>query len=117
MFLRKGVLKRCSIFTREHLCQSVISIRLQRNFTEITLGYGCSPENLLHIFRTPLEGCFCNAVNVITTNIDEKRTVDQNKKNPTTSESFDDAQTTKSRMKWNYGQTSIFDSFLEKQYR
>ena len=42
MFLRKGVLKRCSKFTIEHSCQSVIEIALQ---------HGCSPGNLLHIFR------------------------------------------------------------------
>ena len=34
------------------------------NFLEITLQHGCSPVNLLHIFRTPfirvpLNGCFC----------------------------------------------------------
>ena len=33
--------------------QSVILIKLQRNFIEITLRHGCSPVNLLHIFRTP----------------------------------------------------------------
>ena len=47
MFLRKGVLKMCSKFTGEHPC-------LQSNFIEITLGYGCSPVNLLHIFKTLL---------------------------------------------------------------
>ena len=26
---------------------------LQSNFTEIALRHGCSPVNLLHIFRTP----------------------------------------------------------------
>ena len=39
--------------------------KLQSNFIEITLRYGCSPANLLHILRTPfvrtpLGGCFCN---------------------------------------------------------
>ena len=53
LFLRKGVLKRCSKFTGEHLCQSVISIKMLCNFIEITLRHGCSPINLLHIFRTP----------------------------------------------------------------
>ena len=38
---------------REHPCQSVISIKLQSNFIEITLRHGCSPVNVLHIFRTP----------------------------------------------------------------
>ena len=31
----------------------VALIKLQSNFIEITLRYGCSPENLLYIFRTP----------------------------------------------------------------
>ena len=48
MFLGKGVLNTYSKFTGEHPCQSVISINLK-----ITLRYGCSPVNLLHIFRTP----------------------------------------------------------------
>ena len=26
---------------------------------QITLWHGCSSVNLLHVFRTPLEGCFC----------------------------------------------------------
>ena len=53
VFLGKGVLKICSKFTGEHPCRSVISMKLQSNFTEITLQHGCSPSNLLHIFRTP----------------------------------------------------------------
>ena len=53
VFLRKGVLKICIKFTGEHLCRSVISIKLQSNFIEIALRYGCSPEDLLHIFRRP----------------------------------------------------------------
>ena len=53
VFLVKGVLKTCSKFTGEHLCRSVISKKLLCNFTEITLRHGCSPVNLLHIFRTP----------------------------------------------------------------
>ena len=53
MFLRKFVLKICSKFTGEHSCGSVISIKLQSNFTEIALRQGCSPVNLLHIFRAP----------------------------------------------------------------
>ena len=48
-----GVLKICSKYTREHPRRSVISIKLQRNFIEITLRLGRSPVNLLHIFRTP----------------------------------------------------------------
>ena len=53
VFLRKGVLRTCSKFTREYPCQNVISIMLQSNFIEITLPHGCFPVNLLHIFRTP----------------------------------------------------------------
>ena len=53
MFLEKSVLKICSKFTEEHPCRSVISIKLQSNFIEITLQHGCSLLNLLHIFRTP----------------------------------------------------------------
>ena len=53
VFIEKGVLKLCSKFTGEHLCRSVMLIKLFCNFTEITLGYGCSPVNSLHIFRTP----------------------------------------------------------------
>ena len=30
----------------------MISIKLQSNFIEIALRHGCSPVNLLHIFRT-----------------------------------------------------------------
>ena len=32
-------------------CQRSISIKLQSNFIEITLGHECFPVNLLHIFR------------------------------------------------------------------
>ena len=65
MFPEKAVLKICSKFTGGHPCRSVISIKLQSNFIEITLWHGCSPVNLLHIFRTPfsrtpLDGCFWN---------------------------------------------------------
>ena len=54
MFLRKSVLKISSKFTGEHPCRSVILIKLQSNFIEITFRHGCSPVNLLHIFRTLL---------------------------------------------------------------
>ena len=50
--IRKGVLKICRKFTREHPCRSVISRNFQRNFIQITLRHGCPPVNLLHIFRT-----------------------------------------------------------------
>ena len=52
VFLGKGVLKIYSKFTAEHPCRSVITIKLQSNFIEITLRHGCSRVNLLHIFRT-----------------------------------------------------------------
>ena len=53
VFLIKAVLKICSKLTGEHPCRSVISIRLQSNYIEITLWHGGSPVNLLHIFWTP----------------------------------------------------------------
>ena len=58
-----GALKICSKFAGEHSCRSAISIKLLCSFIEITLRHGCSPVNLLHIFRTlflgtPLGGCF-----------------------------------------------------------
>ena len=46
VFLGKGVLKICSKFTGEH------SVKLLCNFTEITVRHGCSPVNLLDVFRT-----------------------------------------------------------------
>ena len=52
LFLVKGVLKICSKFTGEYPCPSVISIKWLRNFIEITLWHGCSPVNLLHVFKT-----------------------------------------------------------------
>ena len=53
VFLGKSILKLCCKFTREHPCLTVISRKLQSNVIEIGLRYGCSPVNLLHIFRTP----------------------------------------------------------------
>ena len=53
VLLGKGVLKICSKFAGEHPCRSAISIKLQSNFIEIALRHGCSPVNLLLIFRTP----------------------------------------------------------------
>ena len=43
VFLGKSVLRICGKFTGEYACWS--------NFIEITLRYGCSPVNLLRIFR------------------------------------------------------------------
>ena len=53
VFQRKAVLKICGKFTGGHPCQRATSIMSLCNFIEITLRYGCSPVNLLHIFRPP----------------------------------------------------------------
>ena len=53
VFLGKAVLKICSKCTGEHPRRSVISIKLPSSFIEITLRHGCSPVNLLHVFRKP----------------------------------------------------------------
>ena len=55
VFLRKGVLKICCKLTGEHPCRSVISVKLLWNFIEIALCHGCSPANLLIVFRTPFQ--------------------------------------------------------------
>ena len=54
VLLVRDVLKICSKLTGEHPYRSVTYIKLLRNFIEITLRHGCSPVNLLHIFRTPV---------------------------------------------------------------
>ena len=41
MLIETGVLKICSKFTGEHPCPSVISIKFQSNFIEITFRHGC----------------------------------------------------------------------------
>ena len=51
VFLVKGVLKIRSNFTGKHPSRSVISIKLQSNFIEITIWHGCCPVDLLDIFR------------------------------------------------------------------
>ena len=53
IFLEKVALKICTKFTGEHPCRNVISIKLICIFIQITLQHGCSPGNLLHIFRAP----------------------------------------------------------------
>ena len=53
VLLRKGVLKICSKFTGDHPRRSVISLKLQSSFIEITSRRGCSSVNLLQIIRTP----------------------------------------------------------------
>ena len=45
VFLFKCVQKISSKFTGEHPCRSVVSVKLQSNFIEITLRHGCSPVN------------------------------------------------------------------------
>ena len=55
VFLGKGVRKICRKFTGEHPCRSAISIRLLCSFIEIALRHGCSPANLLPVFRTYLD--------------------------------------------------------------
>ena len=50
---KRGVLKICSKFSGEYPCWRAISIKLLCSFIEIALRYGCSPENLQHILRTP----------------------------------------------------------------
>ena len=53
VFLAKYFLYIYIKFIGKHPCPSVISIKLQSNFIEITLRHGCFPVNLMHIFRTP----------------------------------------------------------------
>ena len=53
VFLKKSVLRICSKFPGEHPCRNTISLKLLSNFFEITPRHGCSPVNLIPIFRTP----------------------------------------------------------------
>ena len=53
MFLGKIALEIRGKCTGEHPCRSANSIKFLCNFIGITLWHGCSPVNLLHIFRTP----------------------------------------------------------------
>ena len=62
LFLGKGVLKTCNKLTREHPYGGVISIKLLCSFIKIALRHGCSPVNVLHIFRTPLEDWLCKRI-------------------------------------------------------
>ena len=62
VILGKNVLKICSKFTGEQPCQSVISIKFQSNFIEITLWHEHSPVNLLHIFRTSFPKNTCGGL-------------------------------------------------------
>ena len=51
VFLQKNPLKICNKF--KHPCRSAISIELLCNLIEIAPRHGCSPVNLLHIFKAP----------------------------------------------------------------
>ena len=53
VLLENGALKMCNKFTGEHPCRSVVSIKLLCNFIEIAFWQGCSPVNLMYIFRAP----------------------------------------------------------------
>ena len=53
----KSVLKISSKFTGKQPRRSAISIKLQSIFIQFTVQHGCSPVNLLHIFRT-----FCPSI-------------------------------------------------------
>ena len=53
VFLEKGVLKICCKIRGEHPCRCVTLIKLLCSFIETILRHGCSPVNLLHIFRKP----------------------------------------------------------------
>ena len=53
VFLGKSILEIWNKFMGEHPCRSMISIKFQSNLNEITRRHGCTPVNLLHIFRTP----------------------------------------------------------------
>ena len=54
VLLGKGFLKVCNKFKGEHPCQSVISIKLLCNFTEVTPRHGCCSVILMDIFRPPI---------------------------------------------------------------
>ena len=69
VLLGKSDLKICSKFI-EHPCRSVVTIKQLCNFIEIALQHGCSPVNLLHIFRRPFykntyEGLLCCVKDII----------------------------------------------------
>ena len=53
MFLGKCSKNMQQIYRWKNPCRSVVSMKLLCNFIETTFRHGCSPVNLLHIFRTP----------------------------------------------------------------
>ena len=79
LLLGIGELKIRSKFTGGHLYGGVSSIKF---FIEIALRHGCSPVNLLHIFRTPhlflrtlQDGWFCTSIDRL---IGEKHIITRN---------------------------------------
>ena len=52
----KSVLSMCSDVKGQHTWRRVILIKFQSNFIEITLFYGSSPKNLLHVYN--FQNCF-----------------------------------------------------------
>ena len=71
VFVKTAVLEICSKFTGEHPCRSVISIKLVRNFTEITVPYVllciCCIFAEHSFWRTPIEDCLwiCNVIKLV----------------------------------------------------
>ena len=49
-------------FAGERPCRSMILIKLLCNFIEIAIWHGCSPANLLHIFRIPFYKNTCGGL-------------------------------------------------------
>ena len=49
-------------FAGERPCRSMILIKLLCNFIEIAFWHGCSPVNLLHIFRIPFYKNTCGGL-------------------------------------------------------
>ena len=64
--LRKRCSGICSKSIGEDQCWSVVSIKLLYNFIKIALRHGCSPVNLLHIFRTTLPENTCEQLRLLT---------------------------------------------------
>ena len=51
-------------------CNQRLFLKLQSNFIEITLQHGCSPVNLLYIFRTPFSKNTSGWLLLYTSNLD-----------------------------------------------
>ena len=67
--------------------RSVISIKLLCNFMEIGLRHGCSPVNVLHIFRTTF---LKNASGWLLLNIRINKNIIQNNNSKSTKMFYDD---------------------------